>query len=185
MRARAQPSGTRPPPPPPSIPKEPPRATAAATDRPSPIPQSLVSSGEFTHILRIQNTNVDGKRNIVYALTAIPGVGRRFSNMVCKRAKVDLAKRAGELAPEKIEQIVEIIKKPQDYGLPAWFFNRQKDYKTGETMHVHANALQTSLRDDLERLKKVRVHRGLRHYWGLTVRGQHTKTTGRKGKSTH
>ena len=24
------------------------------------------------------------------------------------------------------------------------------------------------------------AHRGLRHYWGLTVRGQHTCTTGRK-----
>ncbi|KAF6155801.1 hypothetical protein GIB67_039132 [Kingdonia uniflora] len=35
------------------------------------------------------------------------------------------------------------------------------------------------LRDDLERLKKIRNYRGLRHYWGLRVRGQHTKTTGR------
>ncbi|KAE9618327.1 putative ribosomal protein S13 [Lupinus albus] len=26
-------------------------------------------------------------------------------------------------------------------------------------------------------------HRGLRHYWGLRVRGQHTKTTGRRGKT--
>ncbi len=26
-------------------------------------------------------------------------------------------------------------------------------------------------------------HRGLRHYWGLTVKGQHTKTTGRRGKT--
>jgi hypothetical protein len=34
------------------------------------------------------------------------------------------------------------------------------------------------LRDDLERLKKIRAHRGLRHFWGLRVRGQHTKTTG-------
>lgn len=35
------------------------------------------------------------------------------------------------------------------------------------------------MRDDLERLKKIRNHRGLRTYWGLRVRGQHTKTTGR------
>merc|ERR1719435_505719 len=32
-------------------------------------------------------------------------------------------------------------------------------------------------------LKKIRAHRGLRHYWGLRVRGQHTKTTGHKGKT--
>ena len=36
-----------------------------------------------------------------------------------------------------------------------------------------------SLADDIERLKKIRNHRGLRHYWGIRVRGQHTKTTGR------
>ncbi len=48
---------------------------------------------------------------------------------------------------------------------------------------VTSSALDTKLRDDLERLKKIRNHRGLRHYWGLTVRGQHTKTTGRRGKT--
>lgn len=31
------------------------------------------------------------------------------------------------------------------------------------------------MREDLERLKKIRLHRGLRTYWGLRVRGQHTK----------
>ena len=39
------------------------------------------------------------------------------------------------------------------------------------------------MREDLERLKKIRSHRGLRHYWHLRVRGQHTKTTGRRGVS--
>ena len=37
--------------------------------------------------------------------------------------------------------------------------------------------------DDLERLKKIRSHRGIRHYWGVRVRGQHTKTTGRRGRT--
>lgn len=46
-----------------------------------------------------------------------------------------------------------------------------------------SSGLDTSIRDDLERLKKIRNHRGLRHYWGLRVRGQHTKTTGRAGKT--
>ena len=35
------------------------------------------------------------------------------------------------------------------------------------------------LSKDIERMKRVRLHRGLRHYWGIRVRGQHTKTTGR------
>ena len=50
-------------------------------------------------------------------------------------------------------------------------------------LQVTSSQLDTKMRDDLERLKKIRNHRGLRHYWGLTVRGQHTKTTGRRGKT--
>lgn len=44
-------------------------------------------------ILRLLNTNVDGKQKIMYALTRIKGVGRRYSNLVCKKADVDLNKR--------------------------------------------------------------------------------------------
>lgn len=46
-----------------------------------------------------------------------------------------------------------------------------------------STGVDNKLREDLERLKKIRLHRGLRHYWGLRVRGQHTKTTGRKGRT--
>ena len=31
---------------------------------------------------------------------------------------------------------------------------------------ILANNLESKLREDLERLKKIRAHRGLRHYWG-------------------
>ena len=55
--------------------------------------QSLLAPDSFTHILRVLNTNVDGKEKIMYALTAIRGLGRRFSNICCKKAEVDLAKR--------------------------------------------------------------------------------------------
>ena len=47
----------------------------------------------FQHILRLLNTNVDGKEKIMYALTKIRGVGRRYSNLVCKKADVDMSKR--------------------------------------------------------------------------------------------
>jgi hypothetical protein len=40
--------------------------------------QALVFTDQtFQHILRIQNTNVDGKQKVMYALTAIKGIGRR------------------------------------------------------------------------------------------------------------
>ena len=47
----------------------------------------------FQYILRLLNTNVDGKQKIMIALTQIKGVGRRYSNLVCKKADVDLTKR--------------------------------------------------------------------------------------------
>jgi ribosomal protein S13 len=40
---------------------------------------------------------VDGKQKVMYALTQIKGVGRRYSNLVCKKADVDLNKRYGIL----------------------------------------------------------------------------------------
>jgi small subunit ribosomal protein S18e len=43
--------------------------------------------------------------------------------------------------------------------------------------------VDTRLREDLERMKKVRKHRGLRHFWHLKVKGQKTKSTGRTGKT--
>lgn len=55
--------------------------------------QSLVPPENFQHILRLLNTNVDGKVKVMYALTQIKGVGRRYSNIVLKKADVDLNKR--------------------------------------------------------------------------------------------
>lgn len=57
------------------------------------IVQSLVIGPDFQHILRILNTNVDGRRKVWVALTAIQGVGRRFAIMLCKKAEVDITKR--------------------------------------------------------------------------------------------
>lgn len=61
--------------------------------------------------------------------------------------------------------------------------NRQKDIIDGKYQQLTSANLDSKLREDLERLKKIRAHRGMRHYWGLRVRGQHTKTTGRRGRT--
>ncbi|XP_068149424.1 LOW QUALITY PROTEIN: small ribosomal subunit protein uS13-like [Drosophila tropicalis] len=145
---------------------------------------SLVIPEKFQHILRIMNTNIDGKRKVGIAMTAIKGVGRRYSNIVLKKADVDLTKRAGECTEEEVDKVVTIITNPLQYKVvPNWFLNRQKDIIDGKYSQLTSSNLDSKLRDDLERLKKIRSHRGLRHYWGLRVRGQHTKTTGRRGRT--
>nr|KAJ3423225.1 ribosomal 40S subunit protein S18B [Polyrhizophydium stewartii] len=147
--------------------------------------QSLVvpGAGQFQYIIRLLNTNIDGKRKIMYAITSIKGIGRRYANLVLKKADIDLNKRAGELSNDELERVVQIMQNPRQYKIPDWFLNRQKDIKDGKYTQVVANALDNKLREDLERLKKIRAHRGLRHYWGVRVRGQHTKTTGRRGRT--
>lgn len=64
--------------------------------------QSLVLPEKFQHILRILNTNIDGKQKIMFAVTSIKGVGRRYANVVLKKADIDLTKRAGELSEEEV-----------------------------------------------------------------------------------
>merc|ERR1712058_180550 len=146
---------------------------------------SLVTGekSNFQYILRLLNTNVEGKQKVMYALTKIKGVGKRYSNLVCKKADVDLTKRAGDLTSEELERIVTIMQNPTQYKIPTWFLNRQRDIVDGKDSQILANGVDSKLREDLERMKKIRVHRGLRHFWGLRVRGQHTKTTGRRGRT--
>jgi ribosomal protein S13 len=138
---------------------------------------------EFQHILRVLNTNIDGKRKVMFAITKITGIGKRFSNLICKKAEIDVNRRAGTLTNEEIEKLVAIISNPKQFKVPSWFVNRQKDIVTGKTTQVVVNNLIGKVREDIERLKKIRAHRGIRHYWGVRVRGQHTKTTGRKGRT--
>ena len=140
-------------------------------------------SSEFQHILRVLNTNIEGKRKVMFAMTKITGIGKRFSNLICKKAEVDVDRRAGTLSNEEIEKLVAIISNPKQFKVPNWFVNRQKDIVSGKTTQVVVNGLIGKVREDIERLKKIRAHRGIRHYWGVRVRGQHTKTTGRRGKT--
>jgi hypothetical protein len=74
-----------------------------------------MNESNFQHILRVLNTNLDGKVKVMFALTSIKGVGRRFSNIACKKAEVDLNKRAGELTAEEVERLVTIVQNPRQF----------------------------------------------------------------------
>ncbi|CBH15565.1 40S ribosomal protein S18, putative [Trypanosoma equiperdum] len=142
-----------------------------------------LQSESFQHIVRLLNTNVEGKRKVPFALRMVKGIGIRFAYMVCKKAGVDVERRAGTLSPEELEKISEVIADPAKFKIPEWFLNRQRDPKTGKTEHLTSSMVDTRLREDLERLRKIRAHRGVRHAYGLRVRGQHTCTSGRRGKT--
>ena len=72
----------------------------------------------FKYILRVFNTNLDGRQKVPYALRKIKGVGRRFAKMVTHSANIDANKRAGELTDAEVEKIIDVVNKPLEYGLP-------------------------------------------------------------------
>ena len=65
-------------------------------------------------------------------------------------------RRAGEMTADEIEKLVAIIQNPRQFKIPDWFLNRQRDWKTGKTTQISSQQIDQKLREDLERLKKIR-----------------------------
>ena len=59
--------------------------------------------------------------------------------------------------------------------------NRSKDLRTGEDLHIIGNRLDLQFKNDIDRMKKIKSYKGVRHHLKLKVRGQRTKSTGRHG----
>ena len=57
---------------------------------------------------------------------------------------------------DEIRRMETIMLNPRQYKIPDWFLNRQKDCKDGTYAQTISNGLDTKLREDLERMKKVK-----------------------------
>jgi small subunit ribosomal protein S13 len=128
-------------------------------------------------------SDVQGTLKTVYALTAVKGVSLSLANAVLKKAGVNPDLRVGFLTETEINKIEAIISDPTKHGLPTWLFNRRKNAETGKDAHIISADLVLRTKTDIDEQKEIRSWRGYRHAYGLKVRGQHTKTTGRAGKA--
>ena len=133
-------------------------------------------------IVRIAETNLDGSLLVSRAIRKIKGISFSFSHAISNVFEAS-EKRVGELTEEEIEKLEDIIYNPQKYGIPSWLFNRRKDYETGKDMHLIASQLTFTTNMDIERQKRLRTWRGIRHQLGLPVRGQKTRTRRRTGRT--
>jgi len=138
---------------------------------------------EFQHIIRFAGTDVKGTQPVTYALTNVKGIGIKLANAIIEKAGVDPATRMGLLSSAEVEKIQEIITNPVKYDIPIWLLNRRKDLETGKDIHLLSSDLVLQTKNDIDQMKKVRSWKGFRHSYGLKVRGQRTRTTGRKGKA--
>ncbi len=109
---------------------------------------------------RIAGVDIPRNKRVEIALTYIFGIGRKTSNEILEKAKVNPDTRVKDLTEEEVGKLRNII---------------EKDYKVeGE--------LRKEIRLNIKRLIDIRCYRGLRHKASLPVRGQRTKTNARTRK---
>ena len=134
----------------------------------------------FNFIVRIANSDIDGHKRTVIGLQSIKGVGKRVSQIIVKRANVAPTAKIGTLPYEKVKELENLVLTYYEYA-PHWAVNRQMDYETGADMHLIGNELDIIQKDDVNRMKMIRCYRGIRHETRHKVRGQRTRSNGRKG----
>ena len=140
------------------------------------------NNAECRHLVRIMNTDLQGAKPVQYALTGLPGIGRRTAILIAKAAGVDPIATLGYLPDEEVAKLDDAVEQFEEI-VPSWMLNRQKDPVTGQDKHLLGTDIILTFREDINNLKKVRAYRGLRHERGLKVRGQRTKATGRRGST--
>jgi small subunit ribosomal protein S13 len=108
---------------------------------------------------RILGVDIPENKKILYALQSIYGVGKKTAAVVLKEAQVDPDKRAKDLDNDEIGRIQRVLDKYELEG-----------------------DLRRRISDTIDRLKRIKAYRGLRHIMKLPVRGQRTKTNSRTAR---
>ena len=137
---------------------------------------------ELKYLVRVADTDLNGKMPIVYALSRIKGVGVVFANAVCRAVNVDGGKRIGALSDDDVKKLDHAVRNPQDAGLPRWLLNRRFDPETGQDKHLLTSDLQFSIENDIKFMKRTKTYKGVRHMLGQPVRGQRTRSNFRVNK---
>ena len=138
-------------------------------------------SSQYENLIRILGNDIPGEKKMLVGLTQIRGIGTMFANSIITHLKINPDLKIGNLSPEQVSSIEKVIEDPKSVNFPTWFLNRQKDAETGDDLHLVTSDIAFNVRNDIEREKSVFSWRGYRHMFGLKVRGQRTRCTGRKG----
>lgn len=157
------------------------RKTEKKRELPEDIARQFIKPTTFRHLVRIAHVDVRGDTPLLYALTNVKGVGYSLAHAIIRVLNLDPFKLAGFLTDEEILKIEDVLRDPVKYEIPSWMVNRPRDPETGENLHYIGPDLDLRIRQDIELMKQIKSWKGIRHALGLKVRGQRTRTTGRKG----
>ena len=136
---------------------------------------------DFQYIVRIAGMDLKGERDVVLALSDLKGIGIRLAETLTKKLEIDESMRLGDLSEEKIQEIRDYIESEDFEGLPGWMLNNRLDPVTGKNANLVGQDLQIQIQDNINLMKKIRSYRGIRHETQHKVRGQRTRSNGRKG----
>ena len=146
------------------------------------MPEDAELGDDFSYILRMADSDIDGLRPISIGLTSIKGIGMRTSQQICRLADIDSKALGGHLSDDEQDRLRNSI---DEYAttVPWWLVNRQRDLETNEDAHIVATEVKMTRDDDVARIAGVKAYRGMRHRSGHKVRGQRLRSNGRKGSS--
>jgi small subunit ribosomal protein S13 len=135
---------------------------------------------EIKYFVRVMNTDLDGTKAVHIALTGIPGIGMHTARIISRLADVNPRAILGKMDEESVDRIRNVVDTYRE-NVPEWMLNRPNDIYTGEAKQLLGTDLRMAFEDDVNRMRKIRCYRGIRHETGQKVRGQRTKSTGRTG----
>lgn len=105
---------------------------------------------------RISGIDIPDQKKIRFSLRYVYGVGPKTADQILSESQVDPDKRARELTGEELNRIQRAMEK----------------------LMLEGN-LRRIINDNIDRLKRVKAYRGMRHAAGLPVRGQRTRSNAR------
>jgi small subunit ribosomal protein S13 len=147
----------------------------------------MAEDKDFKGIVRLADVDVKGDLILHRAFAEVKGVGTNLANalveIISREMNIDKREKIGNLTDEQMKKIVEIMSDPMKYGIPVWMVNRKGDRESGKNKHLISSDLDFQKIGDIKAKIAVKSYQGIRHMHGLAVRGQRTKTSGRKGLS--
>jgi small subunit ribosomal protein S13 len=152
------------------------------TDKKKEEKKEFGADRRLKNIIRLGETNLDGNRKVQHAVMGISGISYSLS-----RAIADISgfgnKKLSELSEHDLNKLEDIINNMDKHKIPSWMFNRRKDPEKGDTFHLTTSQLDLTEKNDIDRLKKIRCYKGVRHSLGQPVRGQRTRSSFRSGST--
>ena len=110
-------------------------------------------------MIRIAGIDLPEQKKIQTALRYIFGVGPQLSSDILKEANVDPDKRTRDLNADEVNRIQRVM----------------------ERFPVEGD-LRRIVGENIDRLRRIKSYRGIRHMQKLPTRGQRTKTNGRTAR---